>query len=515
MRWGIALLTGVATFVIASPALADFQFSQANYPVTGQGRPLELDLGDLNGGGLDIVIPTCSNCNTTGESKVVRLLNQGNGTFGAPQGTDSCNFGYDMVLENFNPGTDANLDALVNCGFMLGDGAGGFATPPAATGLPFFQSTLALAEITASGEPEVIYGGPGGAVENVLCYSSWTSTNLGSGECGNPINPNPPFSAANQPRKFARFAFDPVAVKLDNAPGGHPPRDDIFTQSTEAYNKINIYARDCCVSVGAQQYPYMSWTDTTRTTSLDQPGFRIGGLTAADFNGDGREEVAASIGVDTSPRFDAFMWDPAVGLDQVPKQTPTMMRPEGIAAADFDGDGKDDIVVVSGLGQGAVHRGNGDGTFGAAEPFSLPNGSQVNAINATVAVGDVSGDGIPDIVAMETNALSPDGGVSVLINGTPQVPPTGPPAADTLAPETTIVKGPKAKSSKAKFTYKFEANEPATFQCKIDKKKLKACSSPAKYKGDEGKHKFSVQATDTAGNTDPTPAKDKFKIVRK
>jgi len=30
---------------------------------------------------------------------------------------------------------------------------------------------------------------------------------------------------------------------------------------------------------------------------------------------------------------------------------------------------------------------------------------------------------------------------------------------------------------------------------------------------DEGKHKFKVRATDAAGNTDPTPAKDKFKVV--
>ena len=36
----------------------------------------------------------------------------------------------------------------------------------------------------------------------------------------------------------------------------------------------------------------------------------------------------------------------------------------------------------------------------------------------------------------------------------------------------------------------------------------------AKYKNlDEGKHKFKVFATDAAGNTDATAAKDKFKVV--
>ena len=30
----------------------------------------------------------------------------------------------------------------------------------------------------------------------------------------------------------------------------------------------------------------------------------------------------------------------------------------------------------------------------------------------------------------------------------------------------------------------------------------------------KGKHKFKVRAIDAAGNTDPSPAKDKFKVVR-
>ncbi len=54
----------------------------------------------------------------------------------------------------------------------------------------------------------------------------------------------------------------------------------------------------------------------------------------------------------------------------------------------------------------------------------------------------------------------------------------------------------------------------ATFECKFDKEPDKACSSPRKVKHlDEGKHKFKVVATDAAGNTDPTAAKDKFKVL--
>jgi hypothetical protein len=54
----------------------------------------------------------------------------------------------------------------------------------------------------------------------------------------------------------------------------------------------------------------------------------------------------------------------------------------------------------------------------------------------------------------------------------------------------------------------------STFEGNLDKKKFKACDSPRKVKRlDEGKHKFKVRAIDAAGYVDPSPAKDKFKVV--
>jgi hypothetical protein len=128
-------------------------------------------------------------------------------------------------------------------------------------------------------------------------------------------------------------------------------------------------------------------------------------------------------------------------------------------------------------------------------------------VNVLMAVDDLSGDGMPDIAVAERGVGT--GGLYVLING------LDPPAADKLAPQTKITKAPKNKTEKQKAKYKFTANEPATFQCKFDKKPLKACDSPEKYKARDGKHKFSVVATDAAGNVDPTPAKDKFKAIDK
>jgi hypothetical protein len=87
--------------------------------------------------------------------------------------------------------------------------------------------------------------------------------------------------------------------------------------------------------------------------------------------------------------------------------------------------------------------------------------------------------------------------------------------ATTAPPDTTITKEPKDKVDGSKATYKFTSSAPdSSFLCKFDQAKFKPCSSPHKLKHlDDGKHKFSVEAVDAAGIVDPTPAKDKFKIL--
>ena len=92
-----------------------------------------------------------------------------------------------------------------------------------------------------------------------------------------------------------------------------------------------------------------------------------------------------------------------------------------------------------------------------------------------------------------------------------------PPPADSTPPQTTIDKGPKKKTTKRKAKFVFSSSEAgSTFECKLDKKPYKSCTSPQKYKRlKRGKHKFSVRATDAAGNTDATPAKYRWKVKKK
>jgi hypothetical protein len=86
---------------------------------------------------------------------------------------------------------------------------------------------------------------------------------------------------------------------------------------------------------------------------------------------------------------------------------------------------------------------------------------------------------------------------------------------DSTAPDTQITKQPKAKTTKTTAKFKFTSTAAnSTFKCKFDKGAFESCSSPQKYKHlDPGKHRFQVVATDSAGNTDTSPAKAKFKVV--
>jgi hypothetical protein len=63
--------------------------------------------------------------------------------------------------------------------------------------------------------------------------------------------------------------------------------------------------------------------------------------------------------------------------------------------------------------------------------------------------------------------------------------------------------------------YKFNADDAgATFECRVDDKDYKRCSSPKNIHVKSGKHTFRIQATDAAGNEEEKPAKDTFRVTR-
>jgi FG-GAP-like repeat len=185
-------------------------------------------------------------------------------------------------------------------------------------------------------------------------------------------------------------------------------------------------------------------------------------MALADFNGDGKGDIAVqtselSISVFLG-RGDGTFQDPIVTDIQVQQTSPPTYLLQGMAVADFNEDGKADLLVglgnfshavilLSGNGDGTfaqgpvisdvssfdhasvadlnsdghldlvtltsgvpfVYLGNGDGTFTAANRLTPPNGVPIAADDSSSAIADFNGDHKPDILLCSYDAISQNG----------------------------------------------------------------------------------------------------------
>jgi hypothetical protein len=81
---------------------------------------------------------------------------------------------------------------------------------------------------------------------------------------------------------------------------------------------------------------------------------------------------------------------------------------------------------------------------------------------------------------------------------------------DTTPPATFILSGPSGTVNSTTDSFGFSSTESdATFECKLDNEAFETCTSPESVPDEgfltEGTHTFEVRATDSDGNTDPTP----------
>ena len=86
---------------------------------------------------------------------------------------------------------------------------------------------------------------------------------------------------------------------------------------------------------------------------------------------------------------------------------------------------------------------------------------------------------------------------------------------DLTAPETSFTKTPPRKSKRKRVTLGFEADEFATFDCRLDSRPAFDCDSPVTMRIKRGRHRFSVVGTDEAGNPDPTAATVRFRRIKR
>jgi len=145
------------------------------------------------------------------------------------------------------------------------------------------------------------------------------------------------------------------------------------------------------------------------------PGANALELVAADLNGDGKLDLAVINNHGTaSANVGILLNNGQGGFKPVVNYALSNLATE-IAAADLNGDQKLDLLVpLSGTSAApgtavAILMGNGDGTFKAESDLQLVNGSNTFYNPYAVAVGDLNGDGKPDLAVTIQDLAHPDG----------------------------------------------------------------------------------------------------------
>lgn len=86
---------------------------------------------------------------------------------------------------------------------------------------------------------------------------------------------------------------------------------------------------------------------------------------------------------------------------------------------------------------------------------------------------------------------------------------------DTTPPSTRLLRHPRKRTAEHTAVFGFRANEPARYECKLDRRRFKPCGkSGIKYRVRHGRHTFKVRAIDLAGNVDRTAARWRWVVTR-
>jgi hypothetical protein len=208
-----------------------------------------------------------------------------------------------------------------------------------------------------------------------------------------------------------------------------------------------------------------------------------------------------------------------VTVDSTPPATPTITATNPVSPS----------ANTSPQVQGNAEAGSTVKVYSTSDCSGTPLGQGTAAQFASPGVGvTVPAGATTNLRATATDTAANASGCSAALAYTAVIPDTNP-------PETTITKGPKTKTKKKKATFEFNSSEPnSTFQCSVDDKALarptlallfalakmqlrasSACTSPVTVKVKKGKHTFKVFATDPAGNPDPSPATQSWKVKKK
>jgi|HubBroStandDraft_1064217.scaffolds.fasta_scaffold00096_16 hypothetical protein len=354
-------------------------------PLTRGQTPVYILAADLRGNGiLDLIVAEYDTWS------IGVLLGNGDGTFGYEQIYYVPQPPAAIVIDDFNHDGKLDIACVMDSpnddnytsqyvAVLLGDGSGSFGNPVISlnTGLESTADSIVSGDVNGDGLPDLLITDPG--------YGSQIYINAGNG------------------------MFTPGYLVAEPGP--------LDTPIGGALADIN---GDGCLDALVADLDGFTWVSpgdckgNFPTGNIVPMGDSSSQIAIADINGDGRLDILTT----STPS-----WLSGPGIGDIAGNNLCVAFGDGqgnfspgrvytgtgesysLALADFNGDGKTDVVTVSpDTDTSTVYLNDGSGGFGFPQGawVGVPNYGIINAPLSPVSFADVNGDGKPDVVLLDS-----------------------------------------------------------------------------------------------------------------
>jgi hypothetical protein len=391
-----------------------------SYPVVIAFGPVVITLGDFNGDQKLDVVMSVPGGNVPGQEVV--FLGNGDGTFQAGKISTGAAYPASAVVGDFNG--DGKLDLVISnqslgcnspcpTSILLGNGDGTFQSPT-----PIFPGTgtLAVGDVNGDGKLDLVFLDESADVEVYLGNGDGTFSNTHTyqTQLSGGGNDGPVLADFNLDGKLDIAAAG--TSLLGNGNGTFKGWSAVAGVGPLSISNLSLIAigdfdkngtQDLAAAMSVDSLNpnnlYIFTNDGTGALSLAHTYLvqqQVQGIATADFNGDGSLDLIA---VSQDPIHGTWGYSVLLGNGDGTFQSPVfypqtaLLDGSTIVVADFNNDHKLDFAIPAGSGTLAVLLGNGNGTFGA--PTYVFDGGSNNQPASSLVDVDFNGDGKIDIAA--------------------------------------------------------------------------------------------------------------------